>query len=79
MATEKFNAEEVDAKQLKYYAPNIGLVKIGWAGADNNKETMELTDFKILTLSELDKIRSSVFELEKRAYVYGSTPPARTK
>ena len=79
VVTEEFNAEEVDAKQLKYYAPNVGLVKVGWAGADNNKETMELTDFKILTLSELDKIRSSVLELEKRAYVYGSTPPARTK
>ena len=33
LVTTEFNRDEPDAYQLKYYAPGIGNVRVGWAGA----------------------------------------------
>ena len=73
--------EEVDAFQLKYYAPDVGNIKVGWRGADATKETLELVDYVQLTPEALADARAQALALEKRAYniskeVYDQTPPA---
>jgi hypothetical protein len=68
------NQEEPDAFQLKYYAASVGNIRIG--GEDVQQETLELVDVVQLSPKELAKVRDEALELEERANVYGSTPPA---
>jgi hypothetical protein len=79
LITEEFNEEEPNAFQLKYYAKNIGNVRIGWRGDDQQQETMELVEYVTLNTEEMAEIRAMALELEKRAYVYGKTPPAEIR
>jgi hypothetical protein len=76
LITEEFNDEEPGAFQLKYYAPNIGNVRIGWRGDDQNQETMELVEYIHLSPEELSKVREEALKLEERANVYCTTSPA---
>jgi len=76
LVTEEFNNEEPGAIQLKYYARGVGNVRIGWAGEDKIKETMELVKVIKLDGKALAKARAAAMQLETRAYVYGLTPPA---
>ncbi|MFZ0854045.1 MAG: hypothetical protein WAO08_33200 [Hyphomicrobiaceae bacterium] len=74
---ETSNAEGPKAEQLKYYAPGMGLVRVGWRGkAEKLRETLELAEIVNLGPEALAKARAEALELEKRAYVYGRTPPA---
>ena len=74
---ETSNAEGPTAEQLKYYAPGMGLVRVGWRGkAEKLRETLELAEIVNLGPEALAKARAEALELEKRAYVYGRTPPA---
>ncbi|MDQ3880929.1 MAG: hypothetical protein M3295_07650 [Chloroflexota bacterium] len=73
---EEFNDEEPGAFQLKYYAPDVGVVFIGWRGDDPNQEEMELVEFAELDAGALDRARSDALELEARAYIYADTEPA---
>ena len=73
--------EEEDAYQLKYYAPGVGNVRVGWRGADATQEELELVDYVELSPEALADVRAEALELEKHAYevsqdVYGQTPPA---
>jgi hypothetical protein len=79
LITEEFNEEEPLAFQLKYYAKNVGNVRIGWRGDDQKQETLELVEHVTLNAQELAEIRAMVLELEKRAYVYCETPPAEIR
>jgi hypothetical protein len=67
------------ALQLKYYAPGIGYVKVGFEGDDPVKETLELTKVSELTAKEMDEARAEALKLEERNYYYGRTtePPKR--
>ena len=67
------------ALQLKYYAPGIGYIKVGFEGDDPVKETLELTRVSELTAKEMDEARVEVLKLEERNYYYGRTtePPKR--
>lgn len=71
---------EPDALQLKYYAPGVGNVRVGWTGAgEKTRETLELVKFEILGPSELAEIRAKALKLEQSAYrnrrnVYARTP-----
>ncbi len=76
LVIEEFNQEEPDAIQLKYYARGVGLVRIGWSGDDEEQETLELVDIVQLDAEALAEVRAEALELEKRAYIYGLTPPA---
>lgn len=72
--------EETDAFQLKYFAPGVGNVRVGWRGEDATQEELELVYFKELSPSELEEVRLEAQELEKRAHerspdVYGQTQP----
>jgi hypothetical protein len=73
---------EPDAQQLKYYAPGVGNVQVGWRGAgEKTRETLELVKVEQLSPEALMEVRAKAMELEKSAYkhskkVYASTPPA---
>ena len=81
LTTAEFNRDEPDAYQLKYYAPGVGNVRVGWAGAlEKDQEVLELVTATKLSGEELTKLRATVLEMEKRAYelakgVYGGTAP----
>ncbi len=72
---------EPDAKQLKYWAPGIGNVRVGWKGeGEKTQEVLELVDIIELGEENLADIHKKALELEKSAYeksknVYGKTEP----
>ena len=67
------------ALQLKYYAPDVGYVKVGFEGNDPVKETLELTKESMLNAREMDEARAEALMVEERNYYYGRTtqPPKR--
>ena len=75
------SASEPDAEQLKYYAPNVGNVRVGWKGAgEKTKETLELTKIEQLDAKAMAEVRKEALKMEKHAYevsknVYAQTPP----
>ena len=79
---DEYNPDEPDAHQLKYYAPGVGNVRVGWAGAlESNHEELELVSVGLLSADELAVVRSAALALEAHAYetspdVYGRTQPA---
>jgi hypothetical protein len=74
---EGSKSEGPDAQQLKYYAPGVGYIKVGWRGkGEKLRETLELTEIVKLTTDALAKARAEALEIEKRAYLYGRTLPA---
>jgi hypothetical protein len=74
---ESSKAEGPDAQQLKYYAPSVGYIRVGWRGkGEKLKETLELTEVVKLTPEALAKARAEALAIENRAYQYGRTPPA---
>jgi hypothetical protein len=73
--------EEEDAYQLKYYAPGVGNVRVGWRGADASQEELELVNYVELSPRALAEVRAEALAMEEHAYevspdVYGQTPPA---
>ncbi|HSR29839.1 MAG TPA: hypothetical protein VLY63_04675 [Anaerolineae bacterium] len=72
--------EETDAFQLKYYAPGVGEVRVGWRGKDATKETLELVEVVELSPEALAEVHAAALEQEERAYkiskeVYDQTAP----
>lgn len=69
--------EGPNAQQIKTYAPGVGPIRVGWRGkGEKTRETLELSQVRQLGPEELTKIRAEALELEKRASIYGRTPPA---
>jgi hypothetical protein len=83
LVTEEFNPDEPDAFQLKYYAPGVGNVRVGWRGKkEEEKETLKLVDYRHLGPEALAEVRRDAMEMDRRAYersaeVYRDTPPAK--
>jgi hypothetical protein len=81
LVTEEFEVDKPGAFQLKYYAHDVGTVRVGWAGRnEDEREVLVLTEAKVLSPEELAEVREQVLALEARAYdvspdVYGTTPP----
>jgi hypothetical protein len=74
---ESSEEEGPEAEQLKYYAPGIGFVRVGWRGkGEKLRETLELVETAKLDPEALAKARAEALQIERRAYVYGRTPPA---
>lgn len=75
------SASEVDAQQLKYFAPGVGNVKVGWRGAgEKTKETLDLIKVEQLDAKAMAEVRAAAMKMEKHAYevsknVYAHTPP----
>jgi hypothetical protein len=66
--------------QLKYYAPGVGGIRVGWKGSeDEERETMVLTVFEKLDGDELNEVRASVLEQENRGLAYGRLPVAEQR
>jgi hypothetical protein len=83
LVIEEFEKGEPGIFHLKYYAPKVGLVRVGWRGAnEEEKETLALVKRQQLSSKELANARKTALKLDKRAYkrsgeVYGKTPPAK--
>jgi hypothetical protein len=83
LVTEEFEPGAPGAFQLKYYAPGVGNVEVGWRGAkEQEKETLDLVGLKQLSPQALAKARKEALALDKRAYknskeVYAKTQPAK--
>jgi hypothetical protein len=65
--------------QDKYYARDVGLVRIGFRGPDPQQEELELIAIEQLSPEELADLRREVLRMEERAYLYGQTSPAETE
>jgi hypothetical protein len=83
LVIEEFEKGVPGVFHLKYYAPSVGLVKVGWRGANEvEKETLALVKRQQLSSKELAKARNEALKLDKNAYkrsgeVYSKTPPAK--
>jgi hypothetical protein len=83
LVIEEFEKGVPGVFHLKYYAPKVGLVKVGWRGAnEEEKETLALVKRQQLSSKELANARKSALKLDNRAYkrssdVYGKTPKAK--
>ena len=83
IVVDEFNRDSPDAHQLKYYAPGVGNVRTGWAGAlEEEQEVLELTDLAHFSGDALKAIREKALALEAHAYivspdVYGRTEPLK--
>jgi hypothetical protein len=65
---EEWNAyAPAEGHQLKYHAPGIGIVKIGSLDS-SDQETMNLTSVTHLSATAMNGVRSSVLQLDRRAY-----------
>ena len=81
LVIDETSKSEPDAHQLKYYAPEIGNIKVDWKGEDQTQEILELVEIKQLSAEELAEARAEALKLEKSAYekskdVYAQTSPA---
>ena len=71
---------EEDAAQLKYYAPNLGNVRVAWTGDRRlTQETLELTKFEQVDEKTLAEVRAKALALEKSAYEHGAKAYNRTR
>jgi hypothetical protein len=82
LVTEEFNPGEPGSYQLKYYAPEVGNVRVGWRGEKEvERETLELVDYRHLGPEAMAKVREAAMEMDRRAYerseVYRETPPVK--
>jgi hypothetical protein len=82
LLTQEWDEADPAAKQLKYYAPDVGNVRIGWSGKDEEKETMVLTRLGHLDAGELAQAREEATKLERNAFkvlkdLFGKTEPAQ--
>lgn len=81
LVTAEYSEEEPDAFQLKFYAPGVGNIRVGWTGFDATREELELVEIINLSEEEMADAREAALELEERAYriskeVYDQTPPS---
>jgi hypothetical protein len=78
LVMEEWDQAEPAARQLKYYAPGVGNVRVGWTGRDEEKEVLALSK---LVQADVAEVRREALKLEHSAYkvskdLYGRTPPA---
>ena len=82
LLVDEFNPDQPGKNQLKYYAPGVGNVRVGWSGAnEDSKETLVLRQSARLGPVALVKARAEALKLERSGYkisrsIYGRTPPA---
>ena len=83
LLVDEFNPDQPGKHQLKYYAPGVGNVRVGWSGAkEDSKETLVLVALERLGARGVAKARSEALKLEASAYrtsrsVYGHTHARR--
>ena len=82
LVIEEFERNKPGAYQLKYYAPGVGDIRVGWRGPEEEeKEGLDLVKDVSLSPQGLAKARAEALELEKHAYeikdYYRKTQPAK--
>jgi hypothetical protein len=82
LVIEEFERNKPGAYQLKYYAPGVGDVRVGWRGPEEEeKEGLDLVKDVRLSPEALAEARADALELEERAYelkeFYRGTQPAK--
>ena len=82
LVIEEFERNKPGAYQLKYYAPGVGDVRVGWRGPEEEeKEGLDLVKDVRLSPEALTKARANALKLEKHAYeikeFYSKTQPAK--
>jgi hypothetical protein len=82
LVIEEFERNKPGAYQLKYYAPGVGDVRVGWRGPEEEeKEGLELVKDVRLSPQALAKARANALKMEKHAYqikeYYRKTQPAK--
>jgi hypothetical protein len=82
LVIEEFERNIPGAYQLKYYAPGVGDIRVGWRGPEEEeKEGLDLVKDVSLGPQGLAKARADALKLEKRAYeikeFYRKTQPAK--
>jgi hypothetical protein len=81
LVTEEFERTKPGAFQLKFYAPGVGTVRVGWRGRnEKERETLVLVKVAPLSPRALARVREQALATEARAYaispdVYGQTAP----
>jgi hypothetical protein len=79
LVMDEFELAKPGAHQLKYYAPGVGNVRVGFLGNDPEQEVLELVRVKQLSPEELAEARAEALEIEARANLYSRTPPAEAR
>ena len=75
LVNEEYSATETTGTQLKYYAPGVGNVLVGFRGDDPEGERLELVQIIKLDAAGMAKARAQALEVNERAKWYGGTPP----
>jgi hypothetical protein len=75
LVIDEFELDNQTAHQLKYYAPGVGEVRVGYRGTDAEKETLELVKVEQLDAAGLAEARAAALAIENRAYTWGRTQP----
>jgi hypothetical protein len=76
LVIDEFEPRKPGAHQLKYHAPGVGTVRVGFLGNDPEQEVLELVRVKQLSPQEMAEARATALEIEARAALYGHIPPA---
>jgi hypothetical protein len=80
MVTEEFETAKPGAFQLKFYAPGVGYVRVGWRGPnEEEREVLVLSKLRHLDADAMAEARAEAFAMEARASVYGLTQPAEPR
>jgi hypothetical protein len=80
LVTEERSPDEPKARQIKYYAPGVGNVRIGFEGEGQN-ESLVLIKVSHLGRGALARVSEQALALDRRGYsvsrkLYGRTPRA---
>ena len=85
LVIEEWALDEPLARQLKFYARDVGNIRVDWSGdAGQEQETLELVELRTLEGDELAQVRRMALDLEARAYeimseIYGDTDPMQER
>ena len=80
LVTQESEPSKPGAFQLKFYAPGVGYVRVGWRGPnEEEREVLVLAEIRHLDAETMDEVRAEAFAMEARASVYGLTQPAEPR
>lgn len=80
LVTEEFEPTKPGAFQLKFYAPGVGYVRVGWRGPnEEEREVLVLAEIRQLDADAMAEVRAEAFAMEARASAYGLTQPAEQR
>jgi hypothetical protein len=80
LLVEEFEPSKPGAFQLKFYAPGVGNVRVGWRGPnEDQREVLVLAAIRQLDADAMAEVRAEALAMEARASVYGLTQPAEQR